>query len=173
MWDKLRAEQQQIIEDFGEEITLEALGAMRYADAVMKEIMRLRILAGAVSRRVTKTFEMGGYRIPAGWILLVQTGLTTRYMNDRWMADADEFKPERFFQEGATKGAYMPWGLGAHLCIGKVIAELEIKVMLALLARAYVVTLLNPDADLGQLTLVADGDGVPVRMERLREVVAD
>lgn len=172
VWDKLRAEQQQIVASFGEEITPESLDAMRYADAVMKEVMRLRVLVGGVSRRVTKTFEMGGYRIPEGWGVLVQTGYTTRYMDDRWMNDADELKPERFFQEGATKGAYMPWGLGAHVCIGKVIAELEIKVMLALLARRYVVVLQNPDVDFGQLTLAGGGgDGIPVRLERLPNAV--
>lgn len=43
------------------------------------------------------------------------------------------------------------------------------KVMIAMLARKYVVELENPDADPAQLVLGRDGDGVPVRMRRLDE----
>jgi len=172
VWDKLRAEQRQIIETFGDEITSEALNAMSYTDAVLKEILRLGVVVNGVSRRITKTFEMGGYKIPAGWGLILQTGLSTRYLDDKWKDDVDEFKPERFYQEGAAKGAYMPWGLGPHLCIGKVIAEIEIKVMLALLARKYVVVLENSNVDPRQFRVGSNaGDGVQVRIERRREVV--
>jgi len=167
VWDKLRTEQRQIIEEFGVEITPKALGTMSYADAVMKETMRLRVLVGGVFRRVTKTFELDGYRIPEGWTLQVQTGGTTRLLDDRWMTDADEFRPERFLEEGASKGAYMPWGLGPHLCLGKTIAEVEMKAILAVLARKYRVIVEDPDADTTRTGRMIPLNGVPVRVERL------
>jgi len=172
IWDKLRTEQQQIMKEFGEEITPQALDSMSYTDAVIKETMRLRVLVPVVTRRVTKAFEIGGYRIPEGWFVHLQTGGTTRLFDDRWMNDADEFKPERFLQEGATKGAYMPWGLGAHLCIGKFIAETEMKAMLAVLARKYRVVVENPDAELVGFALTTPADGMPVRLEKLDECIS-
>lgn len=167
VWDKLRAEQQQIVEKFGEEITAEALDAMSYTDAVVKETMRLRVIAEFVIRRAVKSFELGGYRIPEGWALHVQTGGTMRLLDERWKSDADQFKPERFLEEGAAKGAYMPWGLGPHLCLGKAIAESEMRAMLALLARKYRVIVEKPDVEYTGISQLVPLDGVPVRVEKL------
>ena len=155
------------MENFGEEITPEALDAMAYTEAVVKETMRLRVLVGFVLRRAAKSFELGGYRIPEGWVLHVQTGGTTRLLDERWPTDADEFKPERFLEEGDAKGAYMPWGFGPHLCVGKVIAEMEMKVMLAVLARNCRVVAEKPDAKLSGISEVIPLDGVPVTVEKL------
>jgi cytochrome P450 len=52
----------QITEIYGDEIS-DAFDCMPYADAVLKEIMRLHPTVGAVARRALKSFDLGSYHI--------------------------------------------------------------------------------------------------------------
>ncbi len=48
----------------GKEINSTACGSMPYADATVKEVLRIETIVGEVYRRALKTFECGGYTIP-------------------------------------------------------------------------------------------------------------
>jgi cytochrome P450 len=51
-------------EQYGDEITPEALNAMEYTEAVVKEALRWRSSVASVFRRALKTFQVGPYTIP-------------------------------------------------------------------------------------------------------------
>src|SRR5947209_12033759 len=63
------------------------------------------------------------------------------HMPSIWGADADEFKPERWFDENLTKKItnynYLPFLTGSRSCLGNKLALNEIKVFLAILIRNF------------------------------------
>lgn len=59
------------MEELGQEITAEALDAMRYTEAVAKEGLRWKTPVASVFRRALCTFQLGPHTIP-------KVGLTRR-----------------------------------------------------------------------------------------------
>jgi hypothetical protein len=77
-------------------------------------------------------FELCGYTIPAGTRL--QCSLQhTLHTDSRWQAEDDPlaFKPERWL--GQRDGAWIPFGGGPRLCLGWLMAMVEMKVSVGLL----------------------------------------
>ena len=69
----------QVIAEHGEALTPAAASAMPYADACVKEALRIAPIVAVVTRVALKTFELGGFTIPkaisdmfhcwlAGWL---------------------------------------------------------------------------------------------------------
>ena len=54
----------QVMKDFGSSIDAESLRAMLYADATLKEALRILPIIPLVPRVALKTFEVGGYTVP-------------------------------------------------------------------------------------------------------------
>lgn len=143
---RLRAEQASIVAEFGDEMTPQALEKMRYTDAVVKEVVRYRPPVPLVWRKALQDLEVGGKRIPQGWQVMLLIGRTTREIA-QWQESADVFDPDRWFEaapasNGASAGApiktppgYLAFGDGARVCVGMRLALLELKAMIALLAR--------------------------------------
>ena len=50
--------------EHGEKVTPDAAAAMPYADAAVKEALRLSPIVAVVTRVALKTFELGGFTIP-------------------------------------------------------------------------------------------------------------
>ncbi|KAF6266422.1 cytochrome P450 [Scenedesmus sp. NREL 46B-D3] len=71
--EKLRQEQQQVIKRHGEAITLPALDAMPYADAVIRETLRIAPPSAAVFRRALVDLEVCGKFVPAGSPLMLSS----------------------------------------------------------------------------------------------------
>ncbi|KAL3141117.1 hypothetical protein ABBQ38_003470 [Trebouxia sp. C0009 RCD-2024] len=61
---KLRAEQRQVICERGGRLTRDTLAIMPYADATVKETLRLGAIINIVPKKALKTFEIGGFTIP-------------------------------------------------------------------------------------------------------------
>jgi cytochrome P450 len=69
-----------------------------------------------------------GYRIPAGTGVNINP-LFTHYMPDLW-PEPDRYAPERFAVEASRnrhKFAYVPFGGGAHMCLGLNFAYMQAK----------------------------------------------
>jgi cytochrome P450 len=94
-----------------------------------KETLRLHPVAADVPRRALRDTQVGPYQLPAGTLVLALVGAV---MNDAaiWKEPA-RFDPLRFSPERAedkkVKGAYLPFGGGAHACIGAQLSTLEAK----------------------------------------------
>jgi len=111
---------------------------------VIQEVLRLYPPAAFVSREAKEDIQIGNLDVPKGvclWTLVP----TLHRDPEIWGADANEFKPERF-SEGVSKAckypqAYVPFGLGTRLCLGKNFAMVELKVVLALIISRFSFTL--------------------------------
>ena len=103
-----------------------------------KEALRLMPPVPSIPRRALRDFEFGGYRIPAGTFVGVNTAYT-HHMAEHW-PDPDRFDPLRFTPE-ASKGrhrfAWVPFGGGAHMCIGLHFATMQIRILMAHLLSRY------------------------------------
>ena len=103
-----------------------------------KEALRLMPPVPSIPRRALRDFTFGGYRIPAGTFVGVNTAYT-HHMAEHW-PDPDRFDPLRFTPE-ASKGrhrfAWVPFGGGAHMCIGLHFATMQIRILIAHLLSRY------------------------------------
>jgi cytochrome P450 len=117
--------------------TMADLPSLPYTDMVLSETMRLYPPAPVVSRTATEEVEIGGYPIPAGAEVVIWLYWT--HHDPRWFPEPEAFRPERFAQgvPAAVKGAFLPFGGGTRLCVGKEFALMEARLVLATVAQRY------------------------------------
>jgi cytochrome P450 len=114
------------------------LQALRYAERVIKESMRLYPPAWGLARTVIKEFEIGGYRVPAGANVVMSTWIMHR--DPRYFPEPEKFDPDRWLPEkaqGLPKFAYFPFGGGPRQCIGAAFAMMEATLLLAAIAQRF------------------------------------
>ncbi|XP_030489461.2 cytochrome P450 714A1 [Cannabis sativa] len=118
-----------------------SLPQLKMVTMVIQEVLRLYPPAAFVSREALEETKVGNITVPKGvclWTLIP----TLHRDSDVWGPDANEFKPERF-AEGVAQAcrlspqAYIPFGLGPRLCLGKNFAMVELKVILSLIISRF------------------------------------
>jgi cytochrome P450 len=111
-----------------EPLSFEKLEALPLTEMAFKEAMRIAPPVPSIPRRALRDFEFNGFRIPAGTGVNVNP-LFTHRMPDLWPQPA-RFDPMRFTDE-ATRNrhrfAFVPFGGGAHMCIGLNFAYMQAK----------------------------------------------
>lgn len=135
--DALRAEMASLNVD-GDALPYDRLGELVLTDQVFKESLRLMPPVPSIPRRAVKPFSFGGYDLPAGTFLGVNTAFVHR-MAEHW-PDPDRFDPTRFTPEasrGRHKYAFVPFGGGAHMCLGLHFATMQIKLLMWHLLRRH------------------------------------
>jgi cytochrome P450 len=109
--------------------TPEALKKLEQQELVWKETLRLYPVAGLLSRATLREVTLGGFRIPARTMVSALTGTASR--DPSWWTDPLRFDPERFSPARAEdkrhKATYLPFGAGAHACVGAQLAGVEVK----------------------------------------------
>ena len=118
---------------------------LRYLENVISETLRIHCTSGIGLPRQVPDDSPGvairGRLYPPGTVLSVPT-YTVHHSRDIWGSDADAFRPERW--EAATarqKNAFIPFSYGPRMCVGRNVAEMEMKLILATWARRYAVEL--------------------------------
>jgi cytochrome P450 len=111
------------------------LGDQPYLDALVKEILRIRSpISVAAARHPLEPFEIDGYAIgPESVIIVNAWGV---HLDPNVYPEPDRFKPERFL-EPTPEYSFLPFGGGAHRCIGAALAQLEMKVMLSAVVTRF------------------------------------
>lgn len=103
-----------------------------------KESLRMIPPVPSIPRRALKDFEFGGYKIPAGTSVGVNPA-RTHMMEDYW-PDPQRFDPMRFTPEASRdrhKYAWVPFGGGAHMCLGLHFAYMQAKIFFHHLITRY------------------------------------
>jgi cytochrome P450 len=129
---KLRAELSDVLA--GEPPTPAQLaGELPYLDMVVDEVLRLYPPAWIGPRRAVRDFEFAGSSVPAGAHVNYCSWASHRL--PEVFEDPEAFIPERFERESKTalpRGAYVPFGAGSRICIGKRFGQTEVKLVAAM-----------------------------------------
>jgi cytochrome P450 len=141
----------------------DAAAAPRLA-ALVQEVMRLNPPVGGFFRRTTRELVLDGVAVPAGRVVQVALAASNRYGGDAETADdLEQFRPQRHL-EGESSLTLLPFGGGERVCLGKALAELEIRLMVVGLLQ-QVQLQLEPDQDLSLQLMPSPSprDGLRVR----------
>lgn len=112
-------------------------GDRAYVSAAAKEVLRIRTVAPvSVARTLLEPAVVGDLELPAGTVVLADAH-SIHHDPELW-PDPASFRPERFLGgEGPAPYAYLPFGGGAHRCLGAALATLELEVALAAILRRF------------------------------------
>lgn len=103
-----------------------------------QEAMRVYPPIWTVSRALVDDDEIGGYRIPAGSTVQIAPYLLHR--DPRWWEKPNEFWPDHFTKErenARPRYAYMPFGGGPRVCLGRNFAMMEGPIVIGTLLQRY------------------------------------
>jgi cytochrome P450 family 135 len=121
-------------------------GDGEYADAVVKEILRLRPVVAVVLRRLREPLDVAGRELPAG--ATVAPCMLLVHRREDVYPEPEAFRPERFLDRAPGTYSWIPFGGGVRRCLGAAFAQIEMQVVLQTLARAV------------RLEAVGDAEGV-------------
>jgi cytochrome P450 len=127
-----------------------------YADAAVRETLRLRPVIALVARRLTRDAEIAGRLLPEGAVLTPCILLVHRRADI--YPDPDAFRPERFLERAPGTYTWIPFGGGVRRCVGATFAQMEMQVVLRTIAR--------------RVRLEAVGEPEPVRRRAITLVPA-
>jgi cytochrome P450 family 135 len=100
-----------------------------YLEALVKEILRIRTpvpLGGA--RHVLEPFAIENWTIPSSVPILIDAHSV--HHDPEIYPEPHRVRPERFLEEPPDRYSFLPFGGGAHRCLGASLAILEIKIVL-------------------------------------------
>ena len=107
-----------------------------YLDALVKEVLRIRPPLPVVSaRRMVEPFELGDHTVKPGVPVVVNAWAI--HHDPAVHPQPDAFRPERFIDDPPDSYAFMPFGGGAHRCLGASLALLEMRVAFGAILERY------------------------------------
>jgi cytochrome P450 len=125
--DEITGEQHRVLD--GSPPTVEQLlSELPQLDMALDETLRLYPPVWFGPRQTVSPFEFAGHKIPAG-VHVFHSSWVTHHLPDVF-PDPEGFIPARFTPVARTqlpKGAYMPFGGGQRICIGKRFGQLLVK----------------------------------------------
>lgn len=107
-------------------------------DRVVKESLRILPPVGAFGRVSTRAFALGPYTLPTDTFVTLSPYIV-HHMPELY-ADPELFDPGRWTALRPAAYAYFPFGAGPRTCLGAAFAQLEIKIVLALILQRYCLT---------------------------------
>jgi cytochrome P450 len=115
---------------------------LKYTTQVFAEALRLYPPVWVTARTCAEPYEIAGYKIAAGSILVAPQFVVHR--DPRFFPDPLLFDPSRFAEEnksGRPRYAFYPFAGGSRQCIGEGLAWMEGVFVLATIARDWQLTL--------------------------------
>ena len=131
--------------------TYDAVRDLPYLGAVIHETLRIHCTSGIGLPRLIPAGSPGvtlkGRHFPAGTVLSVPT-YSVHHSREIWGEDADDFVPQRWERlTPRQKNAFIPFSYGPRACVGRNVAEMEMKLIVASWARRYDVYLRQDHMD--------------------------
>ncbi len=162
---RLQAEQDEVLG--GEPPDIDRLEReMPYLDMVLDEVLRLYPPAWIGPRRAVRDFEFGGYQVRRGSYVNYCSWASHRI--PEVFPDPEAFIPERFARErkaALPRGAYVPFGGGRRICIGKRFGQTEVKLVATmLLQRLRLDAMPGRTMTVRQMPTLSPRGGLPMRV---------
>jgi cytochrome P450 len=147
--------------------TFEDFPKLAYTRAVIDETLRLYPPVHIFSRQSLEEDEIMGKRVPPKSMMIISSWLLHRH--ELLWEKPNAFRPERFMPGAKDKihpFAYIPFGAGSRVCLGKHLGIMEAVLLLALIAQNFRLRLKKDHhvEPLGRMTLRAS-DGIPMRFD--------
>lgn len=163
--ERLRAEQDEVLA--GRAPSAEQLERqMPHLDMVLDEVLRLYPPAWIGPRRAVRDFEFGGYTVPRGAYVNYCSWASHRI--PQVFPEPEAFIPDRFTSErkaALPRGAYVPFGGGSRICIGKRFGRTEVKMVTTmLLQRLRLDALPGRTMTIRQMPTLSPRAGLPMRV---------
>ncbi len=135
--ERVVAEQETVLD--GRAPTAEDLiNRLPYLSMVLDETLRLYPPVWFGPRKSVKPFRFGGYDVPAGVHVIHSSWVSHRL--PEVFPNPEAFIPERFTSEARRQlppGAYVPFGGGQRVCIGKRFGQLMVKSVATSILQRY------------------------------------
>lgn len=164
---RLQAEQDEVLGADAPEID-QLEREMPYLDMVLDEVLRLYPPAWVGPRRAVREFEFGGHGVPRGAYVNYCSWASHRI--PEVFPEPEAFVPERFAPErkaALPRGAYIPFGGGRRVCIGKRFGQTEVKLVATmLLQRLRLDALPGRRMTVRQMPTLSPRGGLRMRVEK-------
>ena len=147
--------------------TMADLDSLPFTRAVLDEALRLYPPAWLISRRATEDDVLLGHSVAAGSLVFLSPWVLHRHP-DVWERP-EVFDPDRFLADGRGEAverfAYVPFGAGPNLCIGRDFALLEAALVIAAVGSRYrFAPLRGHRVDAEPLVTIRPKGGLPMRL---------
>lgn len=143
----------------GERATASTLQKMHFLRGCIKETLRLYPVAFENARILSEEIAIQGYCIPPETMIRIPLYVMGR--NPELFEDPLEYKPERWLRDDAHKSpyhafAFLPFGFGTRMCLGRRVAELEMHLLLSQVSQNFWLESLNEAIPVVTSLLVPD-----------------
>jgi len=151
-------------------LTMNDFAKLPLTDQFFKEVLRRYPPIFVILRRCIKAFDYDGIHIPANTQTNINISLL-HHNHDLW-TNPMRFDPDRFSDARAEHKKelfqYLPFGGGAHKCLGVNFAEIQTKIFLFHLLRQYQVNV-DPERKMAfhYLPMPLPKDGLPITLSKL------
>jgi cytochrome P450 len=118
--------------------TFEDLPKLTFTRQLVQETMRLRSSVWQLMRTVVKDDTIDGVHLTAGTQVMIM--IHAIHQHPEIWPDPTKFDPERFTPDAVSqrhKYAWLPFGAGQRVCIGRDFALMEAQLALAMLTQRY------------------------------------
>ncbi len=122
-----------------------AAGEREYLKATVKELLRARtIVYVAATRQMLEPFPIGEWILGPDVLILVDAQGV--HGDPELYPEPQAFRPERFLAAPPDGYAYIPFGGGAHRCLGAALATLELELFIEALVNHVELAPIGPPA---------------------------
>lgn len=168
-WQEVLREELKEI-DLSGPLTPQSLRQFPQTGLVIKETLRLYPPLILIPRMATADMEIGGYEIPDQTYVNLQ--IQHHHRTEEIWTDPEVFDPTRFDKERKEDKkcpfGYVPFGAGAHHCLGFSFAEMQIRLILAELLKQFRWSVPDEyEAPYQMIPIQEPKDGLPVRLYSL------
>lgn len=145
--------QQELVENLASDqpINARVLSSLKHVFWAVEETTRMYPSADILARRAEEDIEIGDYRIPKDWNLMVSPGLAQKLAP--LFSEPEKYDPLRFApgreEDRKHRFAIIGFGAGTHKCAGMNFANNEMMIITSLLLQQFDLELVtkNPQID--------------------------
>jgi len=144
------------------------LFSLPYLTAVCNETLRINpVVMLTFGRKVEAPLNIGGYQYSPGD--LVMGSIYSLHRREDLYRQPHRFRPERFLERQFSPYEFVPFGGGVRRCMGSVLAQCEMKVVLATILRQVDLSLVSNHPMKPVRRGIASGPKSPVRFKVMKK----